>query len=1646
MKQFYLNCLCLFLIHCVSLTTKIAGQCPVSVNAGEDVYLCAPLTPVSLNPEINGPYFDSKWSPLGPLVYPTWLTSPLNITQTTSFILTVRSFDPGGNLVVNPDFEQGNVGFTSALTYSPGNLVPFNTYDVLPNPQSANDTLVPCGDHTSGGGNMLATNMPEGSFAMWCQSIPVTPNTEYYYSWWMAKINPTNTGASRVAMFINGYNQNLISNDAEPCDWRPSPGGIWNSGTSTVADICIVRTKYIGAVALDDIFFGPACTVRDTVTFFLENPIAKALPDKYTIPCAGAEITLSGAGSSTGAQFAYDWTTSDGNIVSGHNSLYPIINAAGTYTLTLSLPGGLGPCIKTASVEVTEANNFGAWINAPTNLSCNASTILQGATSQPGFTQYAWTASAGGNIVSGQNAAFAQVNTPGTYTLLATNTQTGCTAEASVIIQPPNSPDVSIQVPGFLYGTADTIQLFASADPGTVTYSWTSPDGNLTAGATTASPYVSAPGTYVLTVVNTATGCSATASVQVNALPPCPLGVSAGPDTFLCNPAQPTALNGAINGAFYDLAWSPGQYLSDPFSLNPVATIDQTTEFVLEASMYFPNQNLIINANFENGNVGFTSDLTYNPDSLSLPGKYAILNNTSIANPAFPSCSDHGPGTGKMLIANLSNQTGPQHIFCQELVVKPDKEYLFSARVLQLVGSPTLQILVNSDTLGSIALTPDSCSWLNFKSAWYSDMHTSAEVCITSSDTSMTLALDDLFFTPLCLVQDTVLVELAETPVVAVAEAPETLRCVVESIVLNATASSPGLTYYWSTANGHIAFGENTLEPVVDASGAYQLLVTDTNNGCTATTSVDVEQDIAVPEIGIAAPATLNCLLSAQTLLAQNTAPAGDFSYLWTSSNGGNITGGANTVQAEIDAPGTYTLLATNMQNGCTSTSSVAVVQDIVDPQIEVPPPAVFNCFLAEQTLNGQNLAPAGNFSYQWTATAGGNITGGANSLQPEVDAAGTYTLLATNQQNGCTASIEITVIGYEDVAAAFSTQSDVSCFGVSDGVLALDVSGGDGNYTYSWNLGAGMPALNNLPAGQYSLTIADGQGCSAVLHAEIIQPDELLPMATATPPTVAGAGDGTATANPLGGTLPYTFEWSNGSNTASITGLASGFYTVTVTDAHGCTAWQTVQVWDGACNLATQVTATDPACQGAASGSATAQPMGGSAPFTYTWNNGATGETVPDLAAGTYTVTVTDVNDCAATATVSLNDPPLLTLELEVVTNASCPGTPDGAASVLAAGGSGNLSVVWSNDQQGPVATALTAGNYTATVSDENSCTATLSVTIQAIDLVPPTLQGVASTLELGPAGTISLSLQNIGVTVSDNCSVNEVEILPGSFDCLQLGTQTVTVIATDASGNSASLSLQITVVDNLPPQVQCPENIRQCADNSTVLYDAPVATDNCLMLGGVFDLLEGQPSGTAFPIGETLTKYTFIDASGNIGYCSFLVTIHTPINVALEALSHDVGGQGIGGIQVSVSGSQPGYLYEWTRSGQPVATTEDLAGLGAGAYSLLVTDSEGCTTIAGPFLVDDLVGTDSPDWAHLVTLYPNPSSGMVYVILPEAVIGQDLRFTIVDATGRLVLEQAGKGQKQTVLDWTTFADGLYTLLIRTEQGQAAFKVVLDR
>ena len=212
--------------------------------------------------------------------------------------------------------------------------------------------------------------------------------------------------------------------------------------------------------------------------------------------------------------------------------------------------------------------------------------------------------------------------------------------------------------------------------------------------------------------------------------------------------------------------------------------------------------------------------------------------------------------------------------------------------------------------------------------------------------------------------------------------------------------------------------------------------------------------------------------------------------------------------------------------------------------------------------------------------------------------------------------------------------------------------------------------------------------------------------------PTTCGNATGSATATPTGGVGPYTYLWSNSGTTATVNNLAAGTYTVTVTDANSCTQVSTVIINNSNGPSTSNTSVTNVSCNGAANGSITITPSGGTSPYTYMWSNSATTATVTGLAGGVYTVTVSDATLCTAIASVTITEPSALATNA-TASNESCQSCSDGSATATPTGGTSPYTYAWSNGGTTQTINFLAPGTYTVTVTDANGCTQNQTVTV---------------------------------------------------------------------------------------------------------------------------------------------------------------------------------------------------------------------------------------------------------------------------------------------------------------------------------------------
>jgi phenolic acid decarboxylase len=356
---------------------------------------------------------------------------------------------------------------------------------------------------------------------------------------------------------------------------------------------------------------------------------------------------------------------------------------------------------------------------------------------------------------------------------------------------------------------------------------------------------------------------------------------------------------------------------------------------------------------------------------------------------------------------------------------------------------------------------------------------------------------------------------------------------------------------------------------------------------------------------------------------------------------------------------------------------------------------------------------------------------------------AGNYSVTVTDA-NGCSTTSNFTLTEPDELrvrsitSATFECGYNISCNGASDGSIDLTPEGGATcvAYTYNWSNGATTEDLGGLTAGTYNVTVTDANGCSTTASITLTQPALLqssgiaATYACGTNVSCNGANDGSINLTATGGAdcRAYTFNWSNGATTEDVSNLTAGTYSVTVTDANGCSTTSSFTLTEPALLqssgiAATYVCGTNVSCNGASDGSINLSATGGAdcAAYSYAWSNGATTEDISGLTAGTYTVTVTDVNGCSTTSTFTLTQPAVLEkTDFSSPTfacgyNISCNGGNNGSINLTATGGADCVAYtyLWSDGATTEDRTGLTAGFYSVTVTDANGCSFTDGITL---------------------------------------------------------------------------------------------------------------------------------------------------------------------------------------------------------------------------------------------------------------------------------------------------------------------------------------------
>lgn len=558
------------------------------------------------------------------------------------------------------------------------------------------------------------------------------------------------------------------------------------------------------------------------------------------------------------------------------------------------------------------------------------------------------------------------------------------------------------------------------------------------------------------------------------------------------------------------------------------------------------------------------------------------------------------------------------------------------------------------------------------------------------------------------------------------------------------------------------------------------------------------------------------------------------------------------------------------------------------------------------------------------------NNTGTFSGLAP-----GLYVASMTDGAN-CPATVQFTISAPQAMALSLSLADSVACFGQSNGSASVAVAGGTANYTFVWDNGEATATATQLDAGTHTVTVTDMAGCVAESDIMIPQPAALSLSVNATAVVCPGAGNGTATVVPAGGTASYQFVWdalAGNQNGATAQGLSGGNYEVIVTDANGCTAQISTTVAEPAAIQMTTQT-TDAQCFGTATGTASATATGGNGAFSFVWSNMQNTAAATGLSAGNYTVIATDAAGCRDTAAVQVNQPTALQVQWQPA-DPACFGDADGTASATISGGTGIYTITWPGQAPNnhPVRQNLSAGSYVVTVSDANNCTE-----IQTITLANPPLLSAAMTTspaDCNAAATGSAQATATGGTGAYTYLWSNGQNGP---DAANLQAGPISVVVTDANGCTTLATGSITeptamTLSIAPADARC--------------FGASDGTATAIAGGGAGNYTylwsNGQTGPAASGLGAGTYNLVVRDGNNCMISQSFNISQPTALNATTQSVTASCSPQPDGEASVTATGGTQPYTYRWS---DPAQQTDAAARqLPPGAYTVTVTDANGCS-----------------------------------------------------------------------------------------------------
>ena len=922
------------------------------------------------------------------------------------------------------------------------------------------------------------------------------------------------------------------------------------------------------------------CLSRDTIRVFedKEGPELSVSNPNININCDGetsGEILIIVDGNSDPGNFGYSWS-----VVSGEGSISGTNNSAnyegeGLYRLDVVNPSNgcsefieVNVAIDTLApdLSVEGINTIDCLVELPLDLSANSgvNTLV-----------YNWTGSNGGTVDPDQiNQSLINIDQPGTYSVIITNTINNCSTEGEIVVEDIRTEPSLDVLSDLIFNCYDEgmDSFVINTDAGSPAIDVVLSDPSMVQEIINNTLIIVSGGTITVTILDEDNGCSVTREYTIEESLEAPDFTQDEDITLDCE-SGPLASLGISTDTGTDILWTttngtivsgqtensvniqgPGTY---SFVLtNPINGCSSGDEILVSQDTDIPD----LNAG-EDITIDCLTDLPVS--ILATSGVDGLVYSWTTNGGQIPAGQENNPeifvdvsGVYTIQVVNPENDCATAvSVVVTDIREEPTADFAFDPifncfnqnnseiGVSTGVANPNFEWTLNGTPIqsGSSAIQ------------WSVEQGGSYEITLTNLDNNCTETF------PIVITED------LESPAVD-AGGDQEIDCTDEGEkLLVGSSSTPNVSFAWSTVGGTLLTNPNQNTVTVGSSGVYTLIVTNLTNGCTAEESATVTTSDDIPVVNAGSDLDFLCSTISFNLMATSNVGLGA-QYTWSASAGGQISGINTGEMITVTAPGTYTVEVLNPDNGCKNIDQMVIVDRREDPDANAGPDQILACFdEGQKILIGASTTP--NVSYLWS-TVNGSILGNPNQQQITVGQAGVYTLTVIDNFNDCVSTDEVLVVpslNAPDISAP--AQLLINCFTQDEGVVINSSSSIQGvNFNWSTSGGGqigGNPNNNSITAlrpGIYTVTVLNPEnGCS--------DNREVLVVGDFVEPNVDAGLDGVVdclneTTQLLGSsTNNVTYNWStqNGviltnPSVAGITVGSAGIYTLTVVDQNnGC-------------------------------------------------------------------------------------------------------------------------------------------------------------------------------------------------------------------------------------------------------------------------------------------------------------------------------------------------------------------------------------------------------------------------------------------------------------------------------------------------------------